>query len=194
MLLNKWKSSGEKRVRIKWTRFDVTISLDLCNTFFALLDLISFVLSKPLQLALHTLNASRSAYQCITFQSSFFDVFAVSGPQAHFSVLLKVFTIFLIFWAESIEFIGIRSCPWFYFFRRLFVLFLGPLSRALITWVCSCQIMMHLRSNGLWNVTVVKPYSLVLMHCLLLSATITFSSNFVYSPCVKPGWCMFQTC
>ncbi|XP_010427892.1 PREDICTED: cell cycle checkpoint control protein RAD9A isoform X2 [Camelina sativa] len=47
------------------------------------------VQASPTQLALHTLNASRSAYQCITFQSSFFDVCTVSGPQAHFSVLLK---------------------------------------------------------------------------------------------------------
>ncbi|KAL1211727.1 hypothetical protein V5N11_023723 [Cardamine amara subsp. amara] len=47
------------------------------------------VQASPTQLELHTLNASRSAYQCITFQSSFFDVYAVSGPQAHFSVLLK---------------------------------------------------------------------------------------------------------
>ncbi|AAF64535.1 hypothetical protein [Arabidopsis thaliana] len=47
------------------------------------------VQASPTQLALHTLNASRSAYQCITFQSSFFDVYTVSGPQAHFSVLLK---------------------------------------------------------------------------------------------------------
>lgn len=43
-----------------------------------------------MQLGLHTLNASRSAYQSITFESSFFDAYAVQGPQAHFSVLLKV--------------------------------------------------------------------------------------------------------
>ncbi|CAH8259451.1 unnamed protein product [Arabidopsis lyrata] len=47
------------------------------------------VQASPTQLALHTLNASRSAYQCITFQPSFFDVYTVSGPQAHFSLLLK---------------------------------------------------------------------------------------------------------
>lgn len=68
-----------------------------------LLELISFVLSKPLQLALHTLNASRSAYQCITFQSSFFDVYTVSGPQAHFSVLLKVFTILILKFLSGVQ-------------------------------------------------------------------------------------------
>ncbi|VVA96574.1 unnamed protein product [Arabis nemorensis] len=47
------------------------------------------VQASPTQLGLHTLNASRSAYQCITFQSSFFDAYTVSGTQAHFSVLLK---------------------------------------------------------------------------------------------------------
>ncbi|CAN7051723.1 unnamed protein product [Brassica oleracea var. botrytis] len=47
------------------------------------------VQASPTQLGLHTLNASRSAYQSITFESSFFDAYAVQGPQAHFSVLLK---------------------------------------------------------------------------------------------------------
>uniref|UniRef100_A0A1J3E2X9 Cell cycle checkpoint control protein RAD9A n=1 Tax=Noccaea caerulescens TaxID=107243 RepID=A0A1J3E2X9_NOCCA len=47
------------------------------------------VQASPTQLGLHALNASRSAYQYITFQSSFFDAYAVSAPQAHFSVLLK---------------------------------------------------------------------------------------------------------
>ncbi|KAG2273078.1 hypothetical protein Bca52824_067633 [Brassica carinata] len=45
--------------------------------------------SSRVELGLHTLNASRSAYQSITFQSSFFDAYAVQGPEAHFSVLLK---------------------------------------------------------------------------------------------------------
>ncbi|CAN8269657.1 unnamed protein product [Cochlearia groenlandica] len=47
------------------------------------------VQASPSQMELHTLNASRSAFQCITFQSTFFDAYAVTGPQAHFSVLLK---------------------------------------------------------------------------------------------------------
>ncbi|XP_010546716.1 PREDICTED: cell cycle checkpoint control protein RAD9A isoform X2 [Tarenaya hassleriana] len=47
------------------------------------------VQGSPHQLALHTLNASRSAYQSITFKSSFFDAYTISGPQAQFSVLVK---------------------------------------------------------------------------------------------------------
>ncbi|KAF6142497.1 hypothetical protein GIB67_039461 [Kingdonia uniflora] len=41
------------------------------------------------QLAFHTLNSSRSAYQSITFKPDFFDVFTVSAPQVQCSVLLK---------------------------------------------------------------------------------------------------------
>ncbi|KAF2544967.1 hypothetical protein F2Q70_00023957 [Brassica cretica] len=37
------------------------------------------VQASPTQLGLHTLNASRSAYQSITFESSFFDAYAVQG-------------------------------------------------------------------------------------------------------------------
>ncbi|KAK6228986.1 hypothetical protein SCA6_017937 [Theobroma cacao] len=42
-----------------------------------------------LQLALHTLNSSRSAYQSITFKPNFFDVYGISGTQVQCSVLLK---------------------------------------------------------------------------------------------------------
>lgn len=56
-----------------------------------------------MQLGLHALNASRSAYQYITFQSSFFDAYAVSGPQAQFSVLLKVFIYLLSFNSELLN-------------------------------------------------------------------------------------------
>ena len=61
-----------------------------------------------MQLGLHTLNASRSAYQSITFESSFFDAYTVQGPQAHFSVLLKVLCLFImkVFWMETNEFTG----------------------------------------------------------------------------------------
>ncbi|KAJ0078824.1 hypothetical protein Patl1_22528 [Pistacia atlantica] len=41
------------------------------------------------QLVFHTLNSSRSAYQSITFKSSFFDVYTISGAQVQCSVLLK---------------------------------------------------------------------------------------------------------
>ncbi|KAH9755216.1 cell cycle checkpoint control protein family [Citrus sinensis] len=41
------------------------------------------------QLAFHTLNSSRSAYQSITFMPNFFDVYTVSGAQVQCSVLLK---------------------------------------------------------------------------------------------------------
>ncbi|CAN1858531.1 Cell cycle checkpoint control protein RAD9A, partial [Linum perenne] len=41
------------------------------------------------QLAFHTLNSSRSAYQTITFKPGFFDVYAVFGAQVKFSVLVK---------------------------------------------------------------------------------------------------------
>ncbi|XP_059652404.1 uncharacterized protein LOC132299667 isoform X2 [Cornus florida] len=45
--------------------------------------------ASPSQLALHTLNSSRSAYQSITFKPDFFDVYTISGTQVQFSVLLK---------------------------------------------------------------------------------------------------------
>lgn len=45
--------------------------------------------ASPSQLALHSLNASRSAYQSITLKPSFFDVYTISGVQVQCSVLLK---------------------------------------------------------------------------------------------------------
>ncbi|GMY21612.1 cell cycle checkpoint control protein RAD9A isoform X2 [Fagus crenata] len=45
--------------------------------------------ASPSQLAFHTLNSSRSAYQSITFKPDFFDVYTVSGNQVQCSVLLK---------------------------------------------------------------------------------------------------------
>ncbi|XP_021282480.1 cell cycle checkpoint control protein RAD9A isoform X2 [Herrania umbratica] len=45
--------------------------------------------ASPSQLALHTLNSSRSAYQSITFKPNFFDVYGISGAQVQCSVLLK---------------------------------------------------------------------------------------------------------
>ncbi|XP_038717122.1 cell cycle checkpoint control protein RAD9A-like isoform X2 [Tripterygium wilfordii] len=47
------------------------------------------VQASPSQLAFHTLNSSRSAYQSITFKPSFFDVYTISGSQVQCSVLLK---------------------------------------------------------------------------------------------------------
>lgn len=43
-----------------------------------------------MQLALHTLNSSRSAFQSITFKPGFFDVYTIAGNQVECSVLLKV--------------------------------------------------------------------------------------------------------
>ncbi|KAG4176791.1 hypothetical protein ERO13_A11G267700v2 [Gossypium hirsutum] len=45
--------------------------------------------ASPSQLALHTLNSSRSAYQSITFKPNFFDAYRISGTQVQCSVLLK---------------------------------------------------------------------------------------------------------
>ncbi|XP_039022351.1 cell cycle checkpoint control protein RAD9A-like [Hibiscus syriacus] len=45
--------------------------------------------ASPSQLALHTLNSSRSAYQSVTFKPNFFDVYTISGTQVQCSVLLK---------------------------------------------------------------------------------------------------------
>ncbi|GMY21724.1 cell cycle checkpoint control protein RAD9A-like isoform X2, partial [Fagus crenata] len=45
--------------------------------------------ASPSQLAFHTLNSSRSAYQSITFKPDFCDVYSVSGNQVQCSVLLK---------------------------------------------------------------------------------------------------------
>ncbi|XP_022150828.1 cell cycle checkpoint control protein RAD9A isoform X2 [Momordica charantia] len=45
--------------------------------------------ASPSQLAFYTLNASRSAYQAITFEPGFFDAYVVSGNQVQCSVLLK---------------------------------------------------------------------------------------------------------
>ncbi|OVA14864.1 Rad9/Ddc1 [Macleaya cordata] len=47
------------------------------------------VQASPSQLALHTLNSSRSAYQSITFKPGFFDVYTITAPQVQYSVLLK---------------------------------------------------------------------------------------------------------
>ncbi|XXG80624.1 hypothetical protein AAC387_Pa09g1446 [Persea americana] len=47
------------------------------------------VQASPSQLALHTLNSSRSAYQSITLKPDFFDVYTLSASQVHCSVLLK---------------------------------------------------------------------------------------------------------
>ncbi|CAO2832816.1 unnamed protein product [Amaranthus hypochondriacus] len=41
------------------------------------------------QLAFYTLNASRSAYQSISFKPDFFDVYTISSNQVQFSILLK---------------------------------------------------------------------------------------------------------
>ncbi|KAL4377552.1 hypothetical protein GQ457_02G036340 [Hibiscus cannabinus] len=43
------------------------------------------------QLALHTLNSSRSAYQSVMFKPNFFDVYRISSTQVQCSVLLKVY-------------------------------------------------------------------------------------------------------
>ncbi|XP_052623477.1 uncharacterized protein LOC111895310 isoform X2 [Lactuca sativa] len=45
--------------------------------------------ASPSQLALHTLNSSRSAYQSITLKPAFFDVYNITGDQVQCSVLLK---------------------------------------------------------------------------------------------------------
>ncbi|KAM0016250.1 putative exodeoxyribonuclease III [Helianthus debilis subsp. tardiflorus] len=45
--------------------------------------------ASPSQLALHTLNSSRSAYQSIILKPSFFDTYTVTGAQVQCSVLLK---------------------------------------------------------------------------------------------------------
>ncbi|XP_050143193.1 uncharacterized protein LOC126618992 isoform X1 [Malus sylvestris] len=47
------------------------------------------VQASPSQLALHSLNTSRSAYQSSTFKPDFFDVYTVTGNQVQCSVLLK---------------------------------------------------------------------------------------------------------
>ncbi|KAF8401492.1 hypothetical protein HHK36_012432 [Tetracentron sinense] len=45
--------------------------------------------ASPSQLAFHTLNSSRSAYQSITFKPDFFDVYTISAAQVQCSILLK---------------------------------------------------------------------------------------------------------
>ncbi|XP_059598755.1 uncharacterized protein LOC100264904 isoform X1 [Vitis vinifera] len=45
--------------------------------------------ASPSQLAFHTINSSRSAYQSITFKPDFFDLYTISGAQVQCSVLLK---------------------------------------------------------------------------------------------------------
>ncbi|OMP03284.1 Rad9/Ddc1 [Corchorus olitorius] len=45
--------------------------------------------ASPSQLALHTLNSSRSAFQSITFKTDFFDAYNISASQVQCSVLLK---------------------------------------------------------------------------------------------------------
>jgi len=110
----------------------------------------------------HNFAAGIAHFECFTFCLSVYHIsvkflwciycfWSSSSFQCTFE---GIFTVILKFLA--MKFIGVSSCCWYYFFTRLFVLFLEPLSRALIIWVCSCQIMMHLRSNGLCSVTVVK--------------------------------------
>lgn len=53
-------------------------------------DFILFFFNFCLQLALHSINSSRSAYQSITFKPEFFDVYNIAGNQVECSVLLKV--------------------------------------------------------------------------------------------------------
>lgn len=49
-----------------------------------------------MQLAFHTLNSSRSAYQSITFKPDFFDVYNITGDLVQCSVLLKVMCYFYL--------------------------------------------------------------------------------------------------
>ncbi|KAJ0942806.1 putative exodeoxyribonuclease III [Helianthus annuus] len=60
------------------------------------------------QLALHTLNSSRSAYQSIILKPSFFDTYTVTGAQVQCSVLLKAICSVLRTPLTSIDHLNVR--------------------------------------------------------------------------------------
>ncbi|KAI3948129.1 hypothetical protein MKX01_014728 [Papaver californicum] len=63
--------------------------------------------ASPSQLAFHTLNTSRSAYQSVTFKPEFFDVYTISEPQVQCSVLLKAVCAVLRTPVASIDRLGV---------------------------------------------------------------------------------------
>ncbi|KAF5813578.1 putative exodeoxyribonuclease III [Helianthus annuus] len=64
--------------------------------------------ASPSQLALHTLNSSRSAYQSIILKPSFFDTYTVTGAQVQCSVLLKAICSVLRTPLTSIDHLNVR--------------------------------------------------------------------------------------
>ncbi|CAN0914167.1 Cell cycle checkpoint control protein RAD9A [Linum grandiflorum] len=60
------------------------------------------------QLAFHTLNSSRSAYQSITFKPGFFDVYTVFGTPVKFSVLVKAVCAVLRTPVQSVDHLGVQ--------------------------------------------------------------------------------------
>ncbi|XP_009608080.1 uncharacterized protein [Nicotiana tomentosiformis] len=60
-----------------------------CITCLARIGNELVIQASPSQLTCHTLNSSRSAYQSMTFEPDFFDVYTVLGSHVQCSVLLK---------------------------------------------------------------------------------------------------------
>lgn len=122
-----------------WRIFEIVSCVCLLVGLCSLLDICTICLQKFLiitweyclytlfflQLACHTLNSSRSAYQSITFKPDFFDAYTISGTQVQCSVLLKVrfygLCFFELHWLCTLIFYS--NCDKY----RLFVLFLGHL-------------------------------------------------------------------
>ncbi|XP_076955979.1 uncharacterized protein LOC143630994 [Bidens hawaiensis] len=63
--------------------------------------------ASPSQLALHTLNSSRSAYQSIILKPSFFDTYTVTASQVQCSVLLKAICSVLRTPLTSIDYLSV---------------------------------------------------------------------------------------
>lgn len=119
-----------------------------------------FIYSNFLQLAFHTINSSRSAYQSITFKPDFFDLYTISGAQVQCSVLLKV--------SHPNNFVRTNWITQFLSSSltqpfRPFVLFWGHPLQVLIICPCNCLILMRQNCSWLWIATMVKGSFLSLM-------------------------------
>ncbi|KAM7279735.1 hypothetical protein ACFE04_006869 [Oxalis oulophora] len=64
--------------------------------------------ASPSQLDFHSLNASRSAYQSMTFKPDFFDMYTVSGAQVQCSVLLKAICAVLRTPVASVDHLSVK--------------------------------------------------------------------------------------
>lgn len=94
-LLASETTSPFKPLPLRYSYFSITLYYHkIIRSFLTIIpfpdSFFLFFFCSCLQLALHSLNSSRSAYQSINFKPAFFDAYTVSGNLAQFSVHLKV--------------------------------------------------------------------------------------------------------